>query len=346
MTITEVLSSLLSGSRLTEQQAEAVFEQILAGALTEAQIAAFLTLIQIRGATVDELVGAARVMRRHATPVDCSPPPGATIIDTCGTGGAPKTFNISTAAAIVVAAAAPGRVLVAKHGNRSRSGRGSAEVLAQLGVNVDAGPDVQARCLSEAGVCFCFAIHHHPAARHAAPARKALGFPTLFNILGPLTNPARASRQLLGIYKPELVDLEAEALARLGAERAMVVHGLDGMDEISTTAPTKIAHVEGDAGGKAQVRIEEFDAQSLGIPRATLDDLRATTLEESAAMVKAALTGQPGPARDIVELNAAAALFVAGAAPDIAAGLAMARHATESGAAERTLAELARLSRQ
>jgi anthranilate phosphoribosyltransferase len=348
MTITAVLSDLLAGARLSEHQAEAVFEQLLAGALSEAQIAALLTLIQVRGPTVDELVGAARVMRRHATVVECDPPPGATVIDTCGTGGAPKTFNISTAAAIVAAAAAPGRVLVAKHGNRSRSGRGSAEVLAQLGVNVDAGPDVQAKCLREAGVCFCFAIHHHPAARHAAPARKALGFPTLFNILGPLTNPGRASRQLLGIYRPELVDLEAEALARLGAERAMVVHGLDGMDEISTTAPTKIAHVErgeDEAEGAARVRIEEFDATSVGVPRATLDDLRADTLEESAEVMRAALAGRPGPARDIVELNAAAALFVAGAAVDIPAGLAMARAAIDSGAAEGTLAALVRVSR-
>lgn len=346
MVISDLLSDLLAGARLTEQQAEAVFEQLLAGALTEAQIAALLTLIQVRGATVDELVGAARVMRRHASPVECHPPPGATVIDTCGTGGAPKTFNISTAAAIVVAAAAPGRVLVAKHGNRSRSGRGSAEVLDELGVNVDAGPDVQARCLREAGVCFCFAIHHHPAARHAAPARRALGFPTLFNILGPLTNPARASRQLLGIYKPELVDLEAEALARLGAERAMVVHGLDGMDEISTTAPTKIAHVEAGAGGRPLVRMEEFDATSVGVPRAKLDDLCADTLEDAAAMMRSAITGggRPGPPRDIVELNAAAALLVAGAAADISGGLAMAREAVGTGAAERTLAALVRVS--
>ncbi len=339
MEITRALSDLLAGATLSAETMEQVFEDLLAGKLAEAQIAALLTLIQARGATVDELVGAARVMRRHATPVECEPPPGAVVIDTCGTGGAPKTFNISTAAAIVVAAAAPGRVLVAKHGNRSRSGRGSAEVLAQLGVNVDAGPDVQAKCLREAGVCFCFAIHHHPAARHAAPARKALGFPTLFNILGPLTNPARASRQLIGIYRPELVDLEAEALARLGAERAMVVHGLDGMDEISTTAPTKIAHVEG-----PKVRVEEFDAARIGVARASLDDLRADTLEQAAEVMRAAIGGAPGPARDIVALNAGAAIFVAGAAPDIAAGMAMAREATESGAADRALAELVRVS--
>ncbi|MFG0284910.1 MAG: anthranilate phosphoribosyltransferase [Phycisphaerales bacterium JB039] len=341
MEITRTLSDLLAGRSLSEAEAEAVFEQLLSGALSESQIAALLTLIQQRGATVDELVGAARVMRRHVTAVECEAPDGAVVIDTCGTGGAPKTFNISTAVALVVAAAAPRKVLVAKHGNRSRSGRGSAEVLGQLGVNVDAPPEAQARCLREVGVCFCFAIHHHPAAKHAAPTRKALGFPTLFNILGPLTNPARASRQLIGIYQPDLVDLEAEALARLGAERAMVVHGLDGMDEISTTGPTKIAHVEG-----GSVRIEQFDAADLGVPRASLDDLKASTLDGAAELIRAVLAGREGPARDIVELNAGAALMVAGAAADIGAGMGMARAAIDSGAAERTLGELARISQE
>src|SRR5262245_5383945 len=214
-------------------------------------------------------------MRRHVTRVECPSPPGAdtVVLDTCGTGGAQKTFNISTAASLVVAAASPHhqgkpgrRILVAKHGNRSRSGRGSAEVLQKLGVNVDAPPAIQARCLEQAGVCFCFAIHHHPAAKVAGPARRALGIPTIFNLLGPLTNPAGASHQLIGTYAPEFVDKLAHALARLGADRAMVVHGSDGMDEITTTGPTMIAHVAGTA-----VRTATFDPPTLGFPPARPD---------------------------------------------------------------------------
>src|SRR5947207_1125205 len=181
MGIRETLARLVAGHHLTAEQAESLFEDILGGLLDDAQIAAVLALIQVRSPSVNELVGAARVMRRHATPIPCQPTSAGVILDTCGTGGTPKTFNISTLAAIVVAGAAPGKVRVAKHGNRSRSGRGSAEVLAALGVNVEAGPLVQARCLEEAGVCFCFAPHHHPAAKHAAGARRSLGFPTIFN---------------------------------------------------------------------------------------------------------------------------------------------------------------------
>ena len=206
-----LISDLLAGRVLSEHSTEQLFESLLSGQLDDQQIAAVLTFIQSRGVTVDELVGAARVMRRHVTRVPVNVP-GAVVIDTCGTGGAPKTFNISTAGAIVVAGASPHRtgsgphVVVAKHGNRSRSGRGSAEVLARLGVNVDATPAVQARCLREAGVCFCFAIHHHPATKYVAAARKSLAFPTIFNLLGPLTNPAGATRQLIGIYDRTAVE--------------------------------------------------------------------------------------------------------------------------------------------
>lgn len=339
-----VLAELLAGRTLSEQQAEGVFEAMLTGQFDEPQIAGVLSLLQSRGVTVPELVGAARVMRRHVTAVRCDDP-AATIIDTCGTGGAPKTFNISTAAAIVVAAASPHhsgsgpRVVVAKHGNRSRSGRGSAEVLARLGVNVDAPPAVQSRCLSEAGVCFCFAIHHHPAAKFASGPRKSLGFPTVFNLLGPLTNPAGATRQLIGIYDRALVGKLAHALARLGSERAMVVHGSDGMDELTTTGPSLIGHVE-----NGSVRLDELTPSSLGIARARAADLVAADLDASARLVRETLAGTPGPARDIVVLNAGAALFVAGAAKDIAAGMELAAAGIDGGRAAQTLDSLIRIS--
>ncbi|MCA9287057.1 MAG: anthranilate phosphoribosyltransferase, partial [Phycisphaerales bacterium] len=238
---------------LSEPDAEFLFDSMFGGQLDQAQIAGVLALMAARGPTPDEVVGAARAMRRHVTPIPARHP--ESIIDTCGTGGAPKTFNVSTAAAIVAAGAG---ARVAKHGNRSRTGRGSAEVLAALGVNVDASPEVQARCLDEAGVCFCFAIHHHPATRHATPVRKALKFPTIFNVLGPLTNPARASRQVIGVYDEGLVPLMAQALARLGCVRAMVAHSRDGLDEVSITAPTLVATV---ADGR--LSMDELDPRPL-----------------------------------------------------------------------------------
>lgn len=332
-----VLAGLLSGRALSAAEAEGVFGDLLAGLWDDAQIGSLLSLIQSRGPTADELLGAARVMRRHATPVSAEGLPG--LIDTCGTGGTAKTFNVSTAVALVAAAAAPGRVHVAKHGGRSRTGRGSADVLTALGVRVDAPPDVQARCLRDAGVCFCFAVHHHPAMKHAAGPRKSLGFPTIFNLLGPLTNPAGARRQLMGVYDPRLVPLVARTLADLGAERALVVHGSDGIDEITTTGPSIIASVEG-----GRVTIGEFDPASLGVPRAALSDLAVAGVAESAALIRRVLSGERGPARDIVVLNAAAALTVAGAAGDLAEGASTAASAVDSGRAAETLEALARLS--
>lgn len=341
MDLGEVLKQLLAGRGLTEPQTEEVFERLLAGQIDPAQVAALLSLIQARGASVDELVGAAKVMRRHVTRL--AVPEGATVLDTCGTGGAPKTFNISTAVAIVVAATGGGpgsrRIVVAKHGNRSRTGRGSAEVLQSLGVNVDAPPPVQARCLDRAGVCFCFAIHHHPAAKHAAPVRKALGFPTIFNLLGPLTNPAGADRQLIGVYGPTLVEPVALALARLGTQRAMVVHGQDGMDEISTTAPTWVATVD-----QGTVRCDVLDPVSLGVPRAAPSDLIETELDGAAGRIRRILSGERGPGRDIVVLNAGAALAIAGACANIADGMTRAASAIDAGLAQRTLETLARES--
>jgi anthranilate phosphoribosyltransferase len=340
MGIRETLGELVAGRRLSMEQAESLFEDILVGLLDDAQIAAALALIQARSPSINELVGAAKVMRRHATAITCSPEMPGIVLDTCGTGGTPKTFNISTLTALVVAGAAPGKVRVAKHGNRSRSGRGSAELLAALGVNVDATPATQARCLEEAGVCFCFAIHHHPAAKHAANARRSLGFPTIFNLLGPLTNPAAATHQLLGVFEQSAVELVATALARLGTKRALVVHGHDGMDEISTTDRTLAALVEN--GG---VRVMELDYQSLGIPRAVMADLQARDLPHAVELATAILAGTPGPARNIVLINAAAALWIAGVSSNISTGMDLAAESIDSGRAQRTLAKLVDLSR-
>ncbi|MEL6796134.1 MAG: anthranilate phosphoribosyltransferase, partial [Planctomycetota bacterium] len=239
------IDTLIRGDRLGEGETEAIFARLMAGELDDAQIGALLALLQRGGPTVDEVVGGARVMRAKVERVPFEPTGDQRLIDTCGTGGAPKTFNVSTAAAIV-AAAADERVRVAKHGNRSRTGRGSAEVLQELGVNVDASVETQAACLREIGVCFCFAIHHHPAMRHVIGPRKSLGVPTIFNVLGPLTNPAGAKRQLIGVYAPHLVDLVAGALARLGTDRAIVMHSREGLDEIGLAGVTDAALVNGD----------------------------------------------------------------------------------------------------
>jgi anthranilate phosphoribosyltransferase len=341
-----VLGRLVAGETLPEDEADGLFEAILTGLLDEAQIGAALALVQSRAPTVDEITGAARAMRRHVTPVPVTPDPGDVLLDTCGTGGAAKHFNISTATAIVAAAAQPepdrgvDRVLVAKHGNRSRSGRGSAEVLAGLGVNIDATPDVQARCLQEAGVCFCFAMRHHPAMRHAAAPRRSLGFPTIFNLLGPLTNPAGADRQLLGVYAPELVDLISRALERLGSARAAVVHGAGGLDECSTLGPTRLAW----AGLDGETP-ETINPAELGLVPPTLDDLRARDLDHGVRIIGEILDGEPGPKSDIVALNAGVALRVADAAGSIAGGLERARDAIASGRARRVLEQLIACSR-
>lgn len=341
-----VPARLVAGERLSEDESFAVFEALLGGELDEARIGGILALIQSRGATVDELVGAARAMRDHVTPVPYTPEEGESLIDTCGTGGAAKTFNVSTAAAIVAAASLPGsasgvsRVVVAKHGNRSRTGRGSAEVLAGLGVNIEASPEIQSRCLQEVGVCFSFAMRHHPAMRHAAGPRRSLGFPTIFNLLGPLTNPARAPRQLLGVYRPEFVELVASALARLGSDAAAVVHGAGGLDEVSTLGPSRVAWVcNGD------VSASEIDPSGV-LASAEIDALQARDLEDGVRMVRSVFAGDAGAPRDIVVLNAAVALMVAGGADELGDGVAIASDAIDSGRAGRVLDDLGRLSRE
>lgn len=334
----DILKQLLAQRPLSEPQAEEVFTAILSGQLDEAQVGCLLGLIAARGPTVDELVGGARVMRRHVTRVQ-PPPTGAALIDTCGTGGATKLFNVSTAGAIIAAAAAPGKLMVAKHGSLSRTGRGSAEVLAALGVNVAASPEVQAECLRTVGVCFSFSVHHHPAMRFAAGPRKSLGFPTIFNLLGPLTNPAGARRQLIGTYSQELSLKIAQTLARLGVDQAMVVTSHDGLDELTTTN-TNLTHLVTDG----QVLTRVVDAADLGLARASIEQLQVHSLEAAVRAVRDCARGVGGPTLDMALLNAGAALQVGGIVQTLRDGVALARAATQSGAASATLESLVKLS--
>lgn len=335
----QTLAQLVAGRTLTAEETVSAFEQIMTGQATPAQVGAMLAMIQARGPTVAEITGAARVMRSKVARVTV--PANLKIIDTCGTGGDHSgTFNISTAAAIVAAGAGrPRGVAVAKHGNRSvTSTSGSSQVLQELGVKLKATPETLTRCLDEAGVCFCFAPAHHPAMKHVAGVRQELGFRTLFNLLGPLTNPALCTRQVMGVFDAALTDPIAQVLRELGSDRAMIVHGRmgdGGIDEISTGGPTRVSELR--AG---RVVTSEIDAQTLGLARTVPGTLGAGSPAESAAIVRNVLKGQPGPARDIVALNAAAALLVADLVDDLKVGLAMARESIDSGAAKRALDRL------
>jgi len=336
-----ILALLARQHRLAERDAELVFESVLSGGYDPAQIGALLALITARGPTVDELVGAARVMRRHVKPVEPPPNTAATLVDTAGTGGAPKLFNISTAAAIVAAAAAPNKIMIAKHGSKSRTSRGSAELAAALGINLDASPQTQSRCLADPGVCFTYAINHHPAMRHAAGPRKSLGFATIFNLLGPLTNPAGAKRQLLGAYDRQLAQSLAHTLARLGTQHAMVVISHDGYDELTTTNTNEAHEVR---SGKVETRI--IDPQALGLTKRSPEQLAVNTIEDAVSAITQSITGQDQPRADQVILNAAATLYVGGAAASLEEGVELARSAITSGAAEQTLQRLIERSNQ
>jgi anthranilate phosphoribosyltransferase len=345
----ETLESLVRGQTLSVEAARGFFEQLLQGLLEPAQIAAALALLASRSPTSDEITGAASAMRAHVTPVPIDSSEfarrGVAVLDTCGTGGAAKTFNVSTLAALVAAAAAPGKLALAKHGNRSRTGRGSAEVLKGLGVHVDASPQTQARCLREAGVCFCFAIHHHPAMRHAGPVRQSLGFPTIFNVLGPLTNPAGAECQLLGVYEESLRPKVAGALASLRCRSAWVMRSEDGLDEISINAPTRVTRVAREAAGPVLSELV-VEPAALGIRPAPMDALVAADIGDAVRIARALLSGEAGPRRDMLVLNAGAALVVGGAAETLERGMALADAALSSGAALRTLDALVRVSNE
>jgi anthranilate phosphoribosyltransferase len=333
--ITSFVGRVAAGEDLSLAEMTEVIDQLLRGTVPEGQIAVLLTALHHKGETVDEIAGAALALRKHMTPIRTA---RLRVIDTCGTGGiGSELFNISTAAAIVAAAAG---VPVAKHGNRSITSRcGSADVLAALGVRIDAPVPVVERCLDELGICFCFAPALHPAMKHVAPVRKQLGQATIFNLLGPLANPAGAARQLLGVGRAALQATLAAVVQRLGTERAAVVHGTDGLGEVSLGAATEVYDVRPGSSERLTWQPEDF-----GLPRAGQETLRVENAEVSAALIRRVLAGEPGPPRDVVLLNAAAALWVAEAEPTLPACTARAAEAIDSQAATRLLAHWAALS--
>ena len=321
------------GRRPNQEEMTAAFEAILAGEGDPALISAFLVSLRIRGETSEDIVAGARVMRARARTVVA--PEGA--IDTCGTGGLAWTsLNTSTAVAIVAASAG---AIVAKHGNRSRSKAGSADVLEVLGVNLSPTDDQLQASFRDAHVAFMFAPAHHAAMKHVAPVRAALGLRTIFNMMGPLANPAGVKRQVLGVFAPEWVGVFADALLTLGAERAMVVHGVDGMDEISTTGATLVAEVK-----DGKIRMQDLTPERMGVKRAKLENLRGSTPAENAEALKCVLANEPGPFADLVAVNAGAAILVAGLATTLVDGIAQARAAIADGRAAATLEALKRAS--
>ena len=331
MSPTDAIAALCGGANLTQDDAKALFDAIMRGDATPAQIAAVLVGLKAKGETVDEIAGAALAMRAASTKVAVDAPH---LVDTCGTGGSggAKRFNISTAAAIVAAAAG---AAVAKHGNRAMSSAsGSADVLEAAGVELRLSPEQVGRCIAEVGVGFLFAPSHHPAMRHAGPVRRELGVGTVFNLLGPLTNPAGARRQVLGVFAAEWQRPLAEATRALGAERVLVVHA-DGLDELAIDGPSRIVEV-----GAASIDSYEIAPADVGLRERGMEGLRAATPAESLALVNGALDGSVAAAADVVALNAGAALYAAGVSETLAAGVALARETIGSGRASEKLAEL------
>lgn len=345
--ITEALQRIADQREsLTREEARAVMTEVFSGSATDAQIAALLVALHMKGETVEEIVGFAEAMRAAAEPLPLHQDSTLTVsdtgrdalIDTCGTGGdARGTFNISTATAFVVAGAG---VRVAKHGNRSLSSKcGSADVMEALGVKITLPTAVLAACLEEIGIAFLFAPAMHSAMKYVQPARRELRLRTIFNLLGPLTNPAGASAQVVGVYSLDLVEKVAEALSRLGVHRALVVHGLDGLDEITVTGPTRIAEVR-----EGRVRTYEITPEEFGIQRARLEDISGGDAEASAAIIREILAGKKSPRRDVVLLNAAAALVAAGRAEHLGDALPLAAKSIDSGAAAAKLDALVRFT--
>lgn len=327
------LHIVVSGKELSEEEMMGAMTEIMDGKVGDTQLAAFLTALQFKNVTVSEIVGAARVMRDKAEKVNAKDS-----VDTCGTGGdGADTFNISTTVAFVVAGAG---VRVAKHGNRAVSSKsGSADVLKYLGVNIDASLPTVERCIEEVGIGFLFAPLMHKAMKHAAAVRKELGFRTIFNLLGPLTNPANSQAQVLGVFDSKWVTPLAEVLRELGSRHALVVHGFDGLDEITLTGETQIAELK-----NGKVNNFSFDPKEFGYSLCSVADLKGAEPETNAEIMREILNGSSGPKTDIVVLNAAAAIYVGGKADSIEKGILVATNSIESGAALKKLEELCRVS--
>ncbi len=332
----DILLKLCRREDLTRGEARDAFTHLMSGHATDAQIGGLLVGLAAKGTTVEELVGAAQVMREKVLPVEV--PPGGVVLDTCGTGGDVRgTFNISTAAAILAAACG---VKVVKHGNKSATSKSSsADVLEHLGIKIEVTPEVAHRCLVDAGICFAYARSHHPAMKFVAAARTSLGIPTIFNLLGPLTNPAGAAHQLLGVFSPELTDRLATVLRELGSKHAWVVHAEDGLDELSTLGVTRVSELR-----DGEVRTFNIDPEEVGLPYARLSDLQADSPEDSANIIRLMLQGKPGPAKDIAVLNAGAAMLIAGRVESLREGINEAENALESGKAGQTLSNWVKAS--
>ena len=341
-TVKELLKPLAEdGTALTREQAAQVLEDILAGRVPEVETAALLAVLATRGEQAPELAGFVEVMRARGTPVPLSDAERGQLVDVVGTGGGgPLTFNISSGAALVAAAAG---AKVAKHGNRAVTSRcGSADVLEALGVPIELEPELAAACLRETGFMFLYAPLYHPAMKAVGPLRKALGFRTIFNLCGPLTNPAGARAQVIGVLAPSKVLLVGRTLAALGARRAFVVHGTDGIDELTTTGESVVARIEESETGEFQLKAARITPEMAGLPRAALDQFTGGDVETNAALLYDVLTGLPGARRDIVLLNAAAALVAAGLVADLKDGVVAGAEAIDSGQAAATLEKLRR----
>ena len=327
------------GTALTREQAAGVLTEILAGGVPDVEIAALLTVMATRGEQAAELAGFVEVMRARVVPVPLSDEERAELVDIVGTGGGgPLTFNISSGAALVAAAAG---AKVAKHGNRAITSRcGAADVLEALGVPIDLSPELAAECLRQTGFMFLFAPLYHPAMKAVGGLRRALGFRTIFNLCGPLTNPAGARNQVIGVLAPSRVLLVGRTLVALGAKRAFVVHGTDGIDELTTTGESIVARVEESETGESKLKAARVTPEMAGLPRATLDDFTGGDVALNASLLYDVITGIPGARRDIVLLNAAAALVAAGLATDLKEGVVLAANAIDSGQAAATLAKL------
>src|SRR3954449_8853232 len=334
--LTKAIDAVARRRDLSADETSEVLEVIMAGDASEVQIAAFLIALRAKGETEEELAGLARTMRALATRVECG---RDDLLDTAGTGGGRPTFNVSTTAAIIAAGAG---CAVAKHGNRSATSlSGSADLLEALGPRIDLGPDAVAACIRDAGFGFMFAPRHHQATRFVVPVRKELAVRTIFNFLGPLTNPAGARRQLIGVSDPAMLERIAGALVRLGVDRALVVSSEDGLDEMSTSGATRVVEVQGD-----DVRAYTVTPGEVGLPTSPPEAVAGGTPEQNAATTRAILAGEPGPERDLALINAGAAIYAAGRADSIADGVEVAAAAVDTGAAQQALDRYLELSRE